>query len=142
MQKYWRLVKRREGLCDRFYSAEISQCRSSPGVVRLAFYVESKGVSTSLSTLCALKDKSVRGDVQIIRYFFETKRLDSKMCILGKSNICDALTKKYSALTEPIQNLMFAGKLPISMKAATLTDSNQSLGRYNGSWKEGLCESA
>ena len=46
------------------------------------------------------EDKSIRANVQLLRYNFETHQLNKLNWILGNATLADALNKRDSALSE------------------------------------------
>eukprot|EP00171_Calliarthron_tuberculosum_P001292 IDg1292t1 len=75
--------------------------------------VDTKDLYSSLSTCRNSIDKSIRADVSVIRYEFETKNISRMVWIPGKCNLADAGTKPNSPLTNALQLMMFSGELPI-----------------------------
>lgn len=70
----------------------------------------------------------MRGDVSVIRYEFETHKVNRVTWIPGKVNITDPLTKNNSPLTDPLQFAMLNGEIPISFNGAEDRRAIQSTG--------------
>ena len=96
--------------------------------VPLRCAVDSKDLYSSLSTTHVPEDKSIRGDVALIRYEFERKHLDQMVWIPGASNPSDALTKLNSPLTESVHLMLSSSKLPCSFESSEARSSNASMG--------------
>lgn len=94
----------------------------------LVFVVDSKELFTSLSTCRALIDKSMRADISLISYNFETRRLNRLVWIPGSLNPSDVLTKLNSTLNESAQLMMFDGTLPYDMSKSEFRDFDKPLG--------------
>ena len=90
--------------------------------------VDSKDVFDSLTSCHVPEDKSIRGDVQLIRHYFETKRIHRVIWIPGSLNIADPLTKKDSNLSDSLQVFLFDGRLPFGFKSAKSRNSEPNLG--------------
>lgn len=73
------------------------------------------------------EDKSIRADVQHIRYYFGTRQIHRIMWILGSLNLADPLTKKDSNLCESRQLFLFHGKLRFSFPSSQERCSEQIL---------------
>lgn len=82
--------------------------------VNLWQLVDSKDLYTSLSTQRQSIDKSVRNDVNCIRFTYETV-LDVFAWIRGNVNIADVGTKKNSALTDALSVILATGKFDIDI---------------------------
>ena len=96
--------------------------------IHLVVVVDCKDLFTSLSTCRNPVDKSMRADVSLIRYNYETRRLNRLIWTPGSLNPADVLTKLDSALTDSVQLMMFHGTLPYDMSRAEIRDSAQPLG--------------
>lgn len=96
--------------------------------VDLSVAVDSKDLFNSLSTCRNSTDRSIRGDVSLIRYDFETNRITRMIWIPGSVNPADPLTKTNSPLSQMLQLLMFSGTLPIDFKDSEHRNSEQFLG--------------
>jgi len=95
---------------------------------KLRICVDSKDLWDSLTTCHEPTDKSVKSDVNVIRYEFETKHVSYMTWIPGRINPADVLTKKDSPMVDPLQLMLFSGKLPIDFSAGKTRDSTQSTG--------------
>lgn len=78
--------------------------------IPLSIVVDSKYLFTSLSRFRVPEDKSIRADVQLIRYNFETRKLHRFIWIEGKQNKANAPTKGDSPLNELLQLAMYDDK--------------------------------
>eukprot|EP00171_Calliarthron_tuberculosum_P001315 IDg1315t1 len=96
--------------------------------VDLIVVVDSKDLFTTLSTCRNATDRSIRGDVSVIRYEFETKNLTRLVWIPGNINIADPGTKTNSPLTGALQLLLAAGEISIDLSSAQIKNSDQSTG--------------
>ncbi len=73
----------------------------------LLIAVDSKDLYDTLSTCRNATDKSIRADVSVIRYEFETQNVNRMIWVSGKSNLADPLTKPNSPLANPLQLMLF-----------------------------------
>ena len=80
--------------------------------VELIFILDSKDLYTSLSTQRQSIDRSVRADVNYIRYQFEVGNANRICWVPGRLNLADPGTKPDSPLTQALQLLRYSGKLP------------------------------
>lgn len=80
--------------------------------------VDSKDLFDPFSTCRNSMDRSIRADVSVVRYEFETKNIDRMIWIPGKTNLADPLTKTNSPLTQTLQLTMFNGEVSISFHGA------------------------
>ena len=96
--------------------------------VNLFVVVDSKDLFTSLSTCRTPEDKSIRADVQLLRYNFETEQLNKLIWIPGSANPADPLTKKDSLLSEVLQLMLFQGRLPLDLSRMEDRPAAASLG--------------
>lgn len=85
--------------------------------VDLLIAVDSKDLFDSLSTCRNATDRSIRGDVSLIRHEFEMQRVSKMIWIPVRINPADSLTKVKSPLCQMLQLLMFSGKLPTDFTA-------------------------
>lgn len=90
--------------------------------------VDSKDLYESLSSCHVPEDKSIRGDVQLIRYYFETRQISHMVWLPGSLNLADPLTKKDSRLEACLQLLLFDGNLPCEIPSENQRSSDRSLG--------------
>jgi len=90
--------------------------------------VDSNDLWETISTCRTPTDKSIRSDVCLIRYEFETKALNRLIWIPGSSNLTDPLTKPNSPLCNALQLLMFEGEIPFEFPKAKHRISDQSTG--------------
>ena len=65
--------------------------------------VDSKDLFDSLSPCHVSEDRSIRANVQLIKYFYATKQLDRVIWIPGFKSLGNPLTKKDSPLTDVLQ---------------------------------------
>lgn len=84
--------------------------------VDLVIALDSKDLFETLSTCRNSIDSSIRADVNVIRYEFETHKVNRIVLIPGKINIRDPLTKTNSPLCQPFQLSMFTGELLYLLK--------------------------
>ena len=96
--------------------------------VHLCVVLDSKDLFLSLSTCRTPEDKSIRADVQILRYNFERHYLNRLIWIPGSLNIADSLTKKDSPLAETLQLMLFDGSLPVYLSSGESRESSTTLG--------------
>lgn len=87
--------------------------------VDLNVEIDSKDLFSTFYTCINATDKSIRGDVSVIRYKFETKKIP------GSTNLTDPGTKRNSSLTNSLQLLMFTGEIPIDYTDAISNSSTQ-----------------
>ena len=96
--------------------------------IHLIAVVDCKDLFTSLSTCENPVDKSMRADVSLILYNYETRRLNRLICTPGSLNSADMLAKLDIALTDSVQLMIFYGTLPYDMSKEEIRDSAQPLG--------------
>lgn len=96
--------------------------------VQLVVVTDSKDMYTSLSTQRNSVDKSIRSDVNLIRFEFETNSVNTVIWIPGKTNPADCATKRDSPLTDMLRLMLLTGKLPMSFESFEATSSSRSLG--------------
>ena len=90
--------------------------------------VDSRDLFNSLLTCRNATDRSIRANLNVIRYKFETRNVTNIMWVPGKVNLADPCTKPNSPLTETLQLLLASGKLPLSFPDADVRSSNRSTG--------------
>ena len=86
--------------------------------VQLIIVTDSKDLYNSLSTQRNATDKSIRADVNVIRYEFETNSVNEMVWVPGRVNLADPGTKRDSQLTDALQLLLFTGRIPLDLSAA------------------------
>lgn len=96
--------------------------------VPLWIAVDSKDLFTTLSTCRNSVDRSIRGDVSVIRYEFETGAVSKMIWIEGKTNLADPGTKPNSPLVSTLQLTMASGELSIEFIKSEERSSDQFLG--------------
>ena len=98
--------------------------------IDVPFYlvVDTKDLYTSLSTKKNSIDKSIRADVNVIRYEFETQNVNKIFWIPGSTNISDPGTKPKSSLSELLKITMATGILQIDLEKQESKSSNLPLG--------------
>lgn len=90
--------------------------------------VDSKDLFDSLTSCHVPEDKCIRADVQLIRYYFETQKVNKMLWIPGSLNLAHPLTKKDSRLTDALQLLLFDGSLPFDFPRIEERCSERNLG--------------
>lgn len=90
--------------------------------------VDSRNLFDSLTSCHVPEYKSIRGDVQLIKYYFETKKIHRVVWIPGSLNLADPLTKRNSVLSDSLQVLLFEGRLPFGFSASQSRISTPNLG--------------
>ena len=96
--------------------------------LRLIIALDSLDLFTALSTQKNSIDKSIRADVNVIRYEYETQHADDMIWIPGRVNLTDPGTKTDSPLTQAMIQTMACGKLSIDLSEAEARSSDRSLG--------------
>lgn len=96
--------------------------------VPLTVLVDSKDLFTSISTCRVPEDKSIRADLELLRYYYETKQLNELIWIPGSTNLSDSLTKKDSPLCNVLQLMLFDGFIPMNIDKAQSSASKTSMG--------------
>lgn len=96
--------------------------------IELLIALDSKDLFSSLSTQRNSIDRSIRADVNVIRFEFETKSVSKIYWIPGKMNLSDPGTKADSPLIPALQLLLHTGKIPIEFPTAESRSSGRSLG--------------
>ena len=98
------------------------------GGVHLIVVFDCKNLFTLLSTCRNPVNKSMRANVSLIRFNYETRRLNRLIWTPGSLSPADVPTKMDSALTDSVQLMMFDGTLTYDMSKAKIPDSAQPLG--------------
>ena len=96
--------------------------------VGLWVVVDSKDLHGTLSTCRNAADRSIRGDVSVIRYEFETRNVDRMIWVPGRMNYADPLTKTDSPLSSSLELMLFTGKITMDFGEALSSSSNKSTG--------------
>ena len=96
--------------------------------IKLILAVDSNNLYEALSTSHTSSDRSIRGEVGVIRYEFETHNVDQIRWIPGKVNLSDALTKPNSSLTEALQLSLFTSTMTITVLESQCRHSRQFTG--------------
>ena len=96
--------------------------------VKLIIVTDSKNVYNLVSTQRNATDRSVRADVNVIRFYFETKAADEMVWIPGRKNLAEVDTKRDSALAESLQILLLTGTISLDLTEATVRSSDRPLG--------------
>lgn len=87
--------------------------------------LDSKDLYTSLATQRQSVDRSVRADVNYIRYHFEVGNANRICWIPGQLNLADPGTKSDSPLTPALQLLLISGRLPFGFPELESTNSKE-----------------
>ena len=96
--------------------------------VKLLVATDSKDLFNALSTQRNSIDKSIRADVNLIRFEYETHSVNTVVWIPGKSNPADPGTKRDSPLTDVLRLMLYTGVLPIDFTGSQSRSSQRSLG--------------
>lgn len=95
--------------------------------IRLWELVDSKDLYHSLSTQRQSVDRSVRNDVNCIRFTFETV-LDVFAWIKGAVNMADVGTKRNSALTDAVNVIFATGRFDLDLSSIETRSHQRNLG--------------
>lgn len=82
----------------------------------------------SLSTCRNSADRSIRADVNFIRYEFQSQNISSILWVPGKVNLADPYTKPNSPLTRTLQLLLSSRKIPLGLPDSDVRTSSCSTG--------------
>lgn len=96
--------------------------------IRLLIALDSRDLFTSLSTQRNSIDKSIRADVNVIRYEYETINADEIIWIPGRVNLSDPGTKTDSPLAQALQLTMSSGKLSLDLSESESRCADRPLG--------------
>ena len=96
--------------------------------VKLLVATDSKDLFNSLSTQRNSIDKSIRADVNLIRFEYETHSVNTVVWIPGKCNPADPGTKRDSPLTDVLRLMLYTGVIPIEFTGSQSRSSQRSLG--------------
>lgn len=96
--------------------------------VDLTIVLDSKDLYDTIFTFRLPTDRSIRGDVALIRYEFETRKVSRMIRVPGKMNSSDPLTKQDSPLVSSLQLTLFSGELPFNFEDFLARRSDQSTG--------------
>jgi len=94
--------------------------------IELVIILDSKDLFDTLSTCRNATDRSIRADVNVIRFEFETRAVSRMIWTTGATNLADPLTKHNSPLTQALELLLFDGSLPFSLSDSITRRSDQS----------------
>ena len=97
---------------------------------KLKICFDSKDLWDSLTNCHEPTDKSVKANVNVIRYEFETKKVSQMTCIPGKINPSDDLTIKDSPMKNPLQLMLFTGEIAITFSQGKTKNLNVSTGLH------------
>lgn len=90
--------------------------------------VDRKELYTSFSTQMNSIDKSIRADVNIIRFDFETKAINRMFWIPGRCNLSDPGTRQDSPLRDTLNLTLQTGHIPIEFPTMESRSSDSPLG--------------
>ena len=92
----------------------------------LPFYLiaDTKDSYTSWSTKKTLIDKSIGGDVNVIRYEFETRDVNKIIWIPGSTNVLDPGTKPNISLSVIFKLNILTGRLKMDFEKCESKESN------------------
>ena len=96
--------------------------------IELLVALDSKDLFDTLSTCRNSNDRSIRADVSVIRYEFETQKVNRMTWIPGNVNVADPVTKPNNPLVQALKLSFFTGELSISFQDALKRCSNQFTG--------------
>ena len=96
--------------------------------VKLLVATDSKDLFNSLSTQRNSIDKSIRGDVNLIRFEYETHSVNTVVWIPGKCIPPDQGTKRDSALTDVLRLMLYTAKISIDFTGSQSQSIQRSLG--------------
>lgn len=96
--------------------------------VKLYIALDTKDLYTSLSTKRNSIDKSIRADVNVIRFEFECCNFNRIIWIPDSVNLADPGTKANSPMIDALQLMQFTGSIPLDFIGHESTSSNRSLG--------------
>ena len=96
--------------------------------VDLTIVLDSKDLYDTISTCRLATDRSIRGDVALIRYEFETRKVSRMIWVPGKVNLSDPLRKRDSPIISSLQLPLFTGELPFNFKEFLARRSDRSTG--------------
>eukprot|EP00178_Gracilaria_changii_P027963 TRINITY_DN936_c0_g2_i2.p1 TRINITY_DN936_c0_g2~~TRINITY_DN936_c0_g2_i2.p1 ORF type:complete len:399 (+),score=36.11 TRINITY_DN936_c0_g2_i2:473-1669(+) len=96
--------------------------------VDLLVVVDSKDLFDTLSTCRNATDRSIRADVSVIRYEFETHNISRMIWIPNKLNLADPLTKLDSFLCTSLELLLYSGTIPLDTASCEQRMSRTSTG--------------
>lgn len=96
--------------------------------VGLIIALDTKNLYTSLSTRRNSIDRSIRADVNVIRYEFETRNVNRITWIPGNFNLADPGTKTDSPPTQTLQLMLCSSRLPIAFDKSESSSCDRFLG--------------
>lgn len=94
--------------------------------VNLIIVLDSKDLYQTISTCRMATDRSIRGDVALVRYEFETRKASCMLWVPGKVNLSDFLTTRDRPPVNALQLDMFSDKLPFYFETLLARWSDQS----------------
>lgn len=97
-------------------------------LLRLLVAVHSRDLFTSLSTKRNSIDKSIRANINSIRYEYENGNADEVIWIPGRVNLTDPGTKTDSLLPQALQLTMSSGKLALDLSESEARSADRPLG--------------
>lgn len=96
--------------------------------VKLFIALDSKDLFQSLSTHRNSINKSIRGDINVIRHELDTQNVQKIMWIPGRQNLADRVTTCDSSLSLSLQLMLFTRTLPFSFPTMESCSSHRPLG--------------
>lgn len=87
-----------------------------------------------LTTCRNANDKSIEGDMSVVRYEIESQNISKMVWMPGKLKLTDAIAKQDSAIANFLRSLLDSAKLPLSFDGSKGMVSTISLG-WNESFK-------
>ena len=96
--------------------------------VKLRICVDSKDLWDSLTTCHEPTEKSIKADVNVIQYAYETRNISCMTWIPGKLNPADVLTEKDSPMVNTLQLMLFSRTVPIYCSSGKTRNAGASTG--------------
>ncbi|PXF42688.1 hypothetical protein BWQ96_07574 [Gracilariopsis chorda] len=96
--------------------------------IGLWIVVDLKDLYGTLTTCRNAVNRSMRGDVSVIRYEFETGNIESMLWIPGRLNCADPLTTNDTPMYGSLELMLYDGKISLEFRQAIASSSNTSTG--------------
>lgn len=98
--------------------------------IDLTIFVDSKDLYPAFTTQCQSIDRSIRGDIGVIRFEFEVRNVSRIIWIPGKLHIADIETKFDSPLVDVANQMLSSGLIPFSIHTHESQSSDRSVGQF------------
>lgn len=96
--------------------------------IDMTIVVDSKDLYTTLITQSQSIDRSIHGDIGVVRFEFEVQNVSKIVWIAGKLSLANVGTEFDSHLNDVMAQLLSTGKISCRLDSSEACQSNHSLG--------------